>query len=138
MQQLRRHFLLQFGLSAAALSFGKVQAAARLVGVSPSQSVLGYSVFVKQVGHDFTATRASVPAVSLRLIEVDQLRSAAGYPDPATAFEQCYTLVFEAQSKTALREGVYTLGAKGVASFDAFVSPIRGDGRSYQVVFNRI
>jgi hypothetical protein len=138
MQQPRRRFIHQFGLAAlAALTLGKVQAAARTVGIAPVTRVgFGYSAFLPQIGHDFTA-RADASLATLRLVEIDQLANPSGYPDPSSALEQCFTLVFESQTKALLPEGMYTFSAGKFATFDAFMSPIRGDNRSYQVVFNR-
>ena len=140
MPQLRRRFLQQLGLAAAAsLALGKVQAATRAIGIAPViKSGLGYSAFLQHVGHDFTAMRESTPTATLRLIEIVQLSNPSGYPDPFAALEQCFTLVFESQTKRLLPEGMYSLSAGKLGAFDAFVSPIRGDNRSYQVVFNRI
>jgi hypothetical protein len=140
MPQLRRRFLQQLGLAAAAsLTLGKVQAATRAIGIAPVvKSGFGYSAFLPQVGHDFTVMRKSSTAATLRLIEIVQLENAAGYPDPFAAHEQCFTLVFENQTKMFLPEGIYSFSAGKFGAFDAFVSPIRGDNRSYQVVFNRV
>lgn len=140
MSQLRRRFLQQLGIAAAAvLTLGKVQAATRAIGINPvTKSGMSYSAFLPQVGHDFTATRASSPTTTLRLVEIVQLQNPSGYPDPFAALEQCFTLVFENQTKVLLPEGIYSLSAGKSAAFDAFVSPIRGDHRSYQAVFNRV
>ena len=139
MQQIRRRFLQQLSLAAAVLAFGKVQAAARLGVVSNSKtSSMGYSTFLPQVGHDFVVSRAASSLATLRLVEVAQLPNPSGYPDPFRALEECFTLVFEGQTKVLLPEGVYTFSAGKLGSFDAYISPIRGDGRSYQAVFNRI
>ncbi|MEO6689153.1 MAG: hypothetical protein ABIS07_13910 [Dokdonella sp.] len=140
MPQLRRRFLQQLGLAAAAsLALGKVSAATRAIGIAPVvKSGLGYSAFLPQVGHDFTAMRAASPTATLRLVEIVQLANVRGYPDPFAALEQCFTLVFENQTKARLPEGIYSLSAGKFAAFDAFVSPIRGDNRSYQAVFNRV
>lgn len=139
MQQPRRRFIHQFGLAAvAALTLGKAHAAARAIGIAPVTRVgLGYSAFLPQVGHDFSA-RASSSTATLRLIEIVRLSNPSGYRDPASALEQCFTLVFESQTKELLTEGMYTFSGGKLAAFDAFMSPIRGDNRSYQVVFNRI
>jgi hypothetical protein len=138
MQHLRRRFLHQLSLAAAALAFGKVQAASRLGTIPVSKAGLGCSAFLPLVGHDFSVARATALLGTLRLVEVARLPNPSGYPDPAKALEQCFTLVFEAQTKVPLAEGMYTLSAGKFVPFDAFMSPIRGDGRSYQVVFNRI
>lgn len=134
MSQPRRRFLQQLVLASGALAFGRVRAGSN--DAKPAGEP-GYSAFATQIGHDFTARTAATMA-TLKLAEVARPKNLRGYPDAAKSREQNFTLVFKGEAATRLPEGIYTLSAVGVAPFDAFLSPIRGDKLSYQVVFNRI
>jgi hypothetical protein len=135
MSQPRRRFLQQLALATAALACGRAelaQAGTKAVGGS------GYSAFEPLVGHDFVATHAGGTTAVLKLAGISRPRSLKGYPDPAKAREQCFTLVFEGDAAMPLPEQTYTLSAIGAAPFEAFMSPLGDGGRRYQVVFNRI
>lgn len=134
MSQPRRRFIQQFALATAALAFGRAgltQAGAKEVD-GPD-----YSAFAQQVGRDFVATGRGATTV-LKLAAVSRPASLKGYPDPARAREQCFTLVFEGDAATPLPQETHTLSAIGMAPFEAFISPIGDGGNRYQAVFNRI
>ena len=134
MSQPRRRFIQQFALATAAFAFGRTglaQAGAKDVD-GP-----GYSAFAPQVGRDFVATGRGATTV-LKLAAVRRRGSLKGYPDPAKAREQCFTLVFEGDAATPLAQETYTLSAIGLAPFEAFISPLGDGGIRYQAVFNRI
>jgi hypothetical protein len=135
MPQHRRHFLQHLALAAAALSSGRLLAAPK--ASSAKNSGTGYATFAANVGRDFSA-RASASMTTLKLTDVVRPKTLKGYPDVAKSREQSFTLIFRVEEGTKLPEGIYTLSAIGVAPFEAFVSPIYGNQRDYQVVFNRI
>ena len=139
-QHRRRQFLRLVGAAAAVCALGEssLVAAAAKGASATSRSDLDYPSFSQQVGKDFHLARDGKPALDLALAKVVPLKTAKGYADERKARAQCFTLVFRSGEPTALPEGIYDFSAAGVAGFQAYISPINGDGRSYQVVFNRI
>jgi hypothetical protein len=137
MSQLRRRFLTQFGVAAAALALGKSSVVlAAAANAKPTE--FGYSAFVPLVGRAFKLDHAGAKAPDMNLVKVVALKSAKGYADERKAREQCFTLVFRSAEKSTVADGVYEFSTAGQMTFSAFMSPIGNDGRSYQVVFNRI
>lgn len=141
MSQPRRHFLRLIGVGAAMLALGE----SSLVAAAPAKSVpakslaaMDYVAFTQLVGKGFRLARDGEPAPDLSLAKVVPLKSTKGYADERSARSQSFTLVFRSTERSAIPEGIYDFSASGVATFQAFMSPILGDGRSYQVVFNRI
>ncbi|WP_395684408.1 DUF6916 family protein [Dokdonella sp.] len=140
MSQPRRQFLRLFGVSAAMFALGEsslVAAASAKTSSAKNLSEMDYSSFAQLVGKGFRLARDGKPAVGLQLAKVVPLKSAKGYADERIARAQCFTLVFRSAERSALPEGIYDFSVSGVQTFQAFISPILGDGRSYQVVFNR-
>jgi len=140
MSQPRRQFLRLFGVSAAMLALGEttlVAAASAKTSSAKSLSEMDYSSFAQLVGKGFRLARDGRPALDLALAKVVPLKNAKGYADERVARAQCFTLVFRSAERSALPEGIYDFSASGVSTFQAFISPILGDGRTYQVVFNR-
>jgi hypothetical protein len=140
MSQPRRQFLRLFGAAATLLALGEfAPAAAAAAKASPAKGVaeMDYSAFAQLAGRGFRLTRDGKAMPDLKLAKVVPLKSTKGYADERVARAQCFTLVFRSEQPSALAEGVYDFSAAGVATFQAFMSPILGDGRSYQVVFNR-
>lgn len=138
MPQPRRRFLQQLALAGVALTLGRTHAAQAAAKDAAQGGEPGYSAFAALVGREFNATREASPMASLKLAEVLRLKSLRGYADAAKAREHCFTLIFRGEAGQRLPEGIYRLGTTGLASFDAFMSPVGGDGISYQVVFNRV
>jgi len=132
MSQPRRQFLRLAGAAAAVLAFGRTPLA-----TASAAAGNGFSSFAPRVGRTFRVSREGGPAHDLVLAKAVPLANAKGYPDERKAREQCFTLVFRSAEASDLAEGVYAFDAPGVRSFEAYMSPINGDGRSYQVVFNR-
>ncbi|MGN6518456.1 MAG: DUF6916 family protein [Dokdonella sp.] len=131
----RRRFLLQLGAASVVLSLGKageVFAAAS----APAAADFSVSAFTPLIGRSFKLVREGTSA-DLRLAEVVPLKNAKGYPDEKRALERCFTLVFRSEQPSALADGIYEFGTAGRAGFSAFMSPILGDKRSYQVVFSQ-
>jgi hypothetical protein len=140
MSQPRRQFLRLVGAAAALCALGEstlVAAAATKSESAKSLTEMGYSSFARLVGKGFRLARDGKPALDLALAKVVPLTNAKGYADERVARAQCFTLVFRSAGRSALPEGIYDFSVGGVAPFQAFMSPILGDGRSYQVVFNR-
>jgi len=140
MSQPRRQFLRLLGASAAMLALGEsnwVAAASATPSSAKNLSEMDYSSFAHLVGKGFRLARDGKPALDLALAKVVPLKTAKGYADERAARAQCFTLVFRSAERSSLPEGIYDFSASGVATFQAFISPILGDGRSYQVVFNR-
>lgn len=140
MPQPRRQFLRLAGASVAMLAFGKttlVAAASAKAASAKNLSEMDYASFAQLVGQGFRLARDGKPALDLALAKVVPLKSTKGYSDERSARAQCFTLVFRSAERSALPEGIYDFSASGVQTFQAFISPILGDSRSYQVVFNR-
>jgi hypothetical protein len=140
MSQPRRQFLRLFGAAAAMLALGEstlLAAASAKTSSAKHLSEMDYSSFAQLVGKGFRLARDGKPALDLALAKVVPLKSAKGYADERIARAQCFTLVFRSTERSALPEGIYDFSVSGVETFQAFISPILGDGRSYQVVFNR-
>jgi uncharacterized protein DUF6916 len=137
MPQDRRRFLGHAVVAAAALlTLGRSGlSVAAGAGASPG---FGLRALQGMVGRTFTLAQGGGSAVPLRLAQVVPLKKTTGYADAALAREQCFTLVFQSAQRSALAEGIYEFSSEGLAPFSAFMSPIRGDGVSYQVVFSRI
>ena len=140
MSQPRRQFLRLVGVAATMLALGEsALAAAAPAKSAPAKSLseMDYSSFAQLVGKGFRVARDGKTALDLALAKVVPLKSAKGYADERVARAQCFTLVFRSAERSALPEGIYDFSVSGVQTFQAFISPILGDGRSYQVVFNR-
>jgi len=138
MPQDRRRFLGHAAVAAAALfTLGRsgLSIAATVGATSPG---FGLRALQGMVGRTFTLEQAHGSTASLRLAQVVPLKKTTGYADAALAREQCFTLVFQSAQRSTLAEGIYEFSSEGLAPFSAFMSPIRGDGVSYQVVFGRI
>jgi hypothetical protein len=114
-----------------------VAAASAKTSSAKSLSEMDYSSFAQLVGKGFRLARDGKPALDLALAKVVPLKSAKSYADERIARAQCFTLVFRSAERSSLPEGIYDFSASGVSTFQAFISPILGDGRTYQVVFNR-
>ncbi|HEU4612082.1 MAG TPA: hypothetical protein VFS15_08395 [Kofleriaceae bacterium] len=134
MSQPRRQFLRLFGAAATLLALGKSGFAAAASASRPDD--MDSSSFARLVGKDFKVAHDGLPSSELNLVKVVPLQSTKGYPDARRARAACFTLVFRSGQPSALPEGVYDFSAGG-SHFQAYMSPIRGDGLSYQVVFNR-
>ena len=139
MSQPRRQFLRLVGAAAALCALGEstLVAAAAKGASAKNLSEMDYSAFAQLVGKGFRLARDGKPALDLALAKVVPLESTKGYADERRARAQCFTLVFRSAERSALPQGIYDFSTSGVATFQAFISPILGDGRSYQVVFNR-
>lgn len=135
MPQHRRRFLQQLAVATAVVASARVS---RAYAGPDWKDGPRLDAFTGRLGADFTATHGSGATTVLKLAEVARPRSFAGYPDPVRASELCFTLVFDCDAGAALPEAIYTLDAPGIASFEAFMSPVGKSGRRYQVVFNRI
>lgn len=135
MSQPRRQFLRLFGAAATLLALGQ----SRLVAAASEKGMadMDYSAFARRVGTGFKLARDGNPALELSLVKVVSLQSTKGYPDARRARAECFTLVLQSARRSALPEGIYDFSAADGTRFQAFMSPIRGDGLSYQVVFNR-
>jgi hypothetical protein len=144
MSQLRRRFLQQVGAAAAVLVLGKsadvLAASSKKPAAAKAQASSGdlsVAAFAPLVGRAFQLEHDGNKALDLKLSKVVPLKSTKGYADEAKARENAFTLVFQSAEKSSLSEGIYDFSTSGRATFSAFMSPILGDGRSYQVVFNR-
>ena len=138
MSQPRRQFLRLFGAAATLLALGDFPLLASAKGSSAKNlAEMDYSSFAQLVGSGFRLARDDKPALDLKLAKVVPLKSVKGYADERVARAQCFTLVFRSAQSSALPEGLYDFSTTGVATFQAYMSPILGDGHSYQVVFNR-
>jgi hypothetical protein len=140
MSQHRRQFLRLFGAATALLAVGDFRVLAAAPAKHPSAKSLAemdYSAFAQLVGSGFRLARDGKPALDLKLAKVVPLKSAKGYADERAARAQCFTLIFRSAQASSLPEGLYDFSSTGLATFPAYISPILGDGRSYQVVFNR-
>ncbi|HEY6942976.1 DUF6916 family protein [Dokdonella sp.] len=134
MSQPRRQFLRLFGAAATMLALGKSAFVA--AAAAGSLGDMDASSFARMVGAKFQLERDGAPSSELDLVKVVPLQSVKGYPDARRARAGCFTLVFRTAQPSALPEGIYDFSNSG-ARFQAYMSPIRGDGLSYQVVFNR-
>ena len=130
----RRRFLLQLGAASVALSLGKAGEA--LAAAAAPSADLSVSAFAPLIGRKFELARDGA-STALKLVKVVPLKSAKGYADEKRALERCFTLVFRSDAPSALAEGIYEFNSSGRLGFSAFMSPILGDKRSYQVVFNQ-
>ena len=135
MSQTRRRFLRQIGAATTMLALGDSAFAAG--AAAKDLSAMDYPAFAQRVGHGFQLAQGGKAVVELSLIKVVPLASTKGYADERRARAQCFTLVLQSAQRSSLAEGIYDFSAAGMTTFAAFISPIRGDGRSYQVVFNR-
>ncbi|MEO7063063.1 MAG: hypothetical protein ABI082_04715 [Dokdonella sp.] len=138
MSQPRRRFLQQIALVCTALVLERAHAApSQSKDTATKEDALGYATFAALVGREFNVTRETSNA-TLKLAEVVRPKSLRSYPNVAKSREKCFTLIFKGDADRRLPEGIYRVGAIGLASFDAFMSPVGNTGVGYQVVFNRI
>lgn len=135
MPQHRRRFLQHLAVASAALSSGRLMAAPKSQKTATIDT--GHANLAAHVGRDFSA-QSTTTTTTLKLTDVVRPKTLKGYPDLAKSRAQSFTLIFRGDEETKLPEGTYTLSAIGVAPFEAFMSPIHGNQRDYQVVFNRI
>ncbi|TCO38240.1 DUF6916 family protein [Dokdonella fugitiva] len=134
----RRRFLLQLGAASVALSLGKAgEVLAAAPASAPAAADFSVSAFAPMVGRPFKLVRDGASA-DLRLARVVPLKNAQGHADEKRARERCFTLVFRSEQPSALEEGIYEFSTAGRPAFSAFMSPILGDKRSYQVVFSQV
>lgn len=135
MSQPRRRFLQQLALAGAVIALGRAHAAP---AAHKRAAVADYEVFAAMVGHDFDVTCESSSGV-IKLTEVVRPANLRVHPDPSRAHNECFTLIFEGDpNPPRLPDGIYRIGAGGMAPFEAFMSPVGRSGSGYQIVFNRI
>ena len=103
----------------------------------PATSDVSYDALLPLVASDFDVADNGTKVQTLKLVKVWRQASMKGYRDPVQAMRNSFTLVLRSAQASALKEGIYTFSHPKMASFTAFISPISGDRRTYQIVYNR-
>ena len=105
--------------------------------VTKTSSDVSYDALLPFVASDFDVTENGTKVETLKLVKVWRQASMKGYRDPQQAMHNSFTLVLRSAQPSALKEGIYTFSHAKMRSFTAFISPISGDKRTYQIVYNR-
>jgi hypothetical protein len=127
MAQARRGFLKHSGAAMAGLALLRVPGAAGAIVAPAASGALDGHSLAALTGRRFQVDTGAGTPVAVRLVEVDT-RDAGG---------RSFSLIFRSDDAGALSEGIHGFSAEGCDRFAAFVAPIEGDGRTWQVVFNR-
>lgn len=111
-----------------------VSMGARATGAADSaRNDSGYTRYANLVGRSLTAVDDNGRRNTLKLIEVarPESRARAG---AAHAPVKGFSLILRGDPGQPIAEGIYRFEGAG-PSFEAFMSPILGDGKTYQIVF---
>lgn len=138
MPWVRRQFLQWAGVSAVAC----LGASRAVLAVAPAQGVpdfgIDYDSFKAREGGNFLAATQTGEPVSLCLDSVQRAPNLIGYPNLDRARAGCFSLVFRSAVSVDLAEGIHAFRTPTGEEFAALISPLARDGRSFQVVFNRL
>jgi len=105
--------------------------------LTATSSDVSYDTVLRFVASDFDVAENGTRIETLKLVKVSRPTSMKGYRDPEQAMRNTFTLVLRSAQPSTLKEGIYTFSHAKMASFTAFISPISGDKRTYQIVYNR-
>jgi hypothetical protein len=138
MSKARRHFLQ----GAATVAVVALAVPLRILGAAAPTTAatsddVNYDSFSPLIASDFVVLQNGAAAATLRLVNIERLSSLQGYRDPVQAALNSFTLILRSEQPSALKEGIYTFSNPRLAPFSAFISPINGDHRTYQIVYNR-
>jgi len=91
---------------------------------------LTLDIFAQHLNSQFQVESGAGPAVTLELVEANQLPAPAGY--------EAFSLVFRGPASSFLTQGIYHFTHSETGRFDLFIVPIRQDqgGLYYEAVFN--
>jgi len=137
MSKARREFLQDAAWVALAMLATPLGRASAVAGTAATAGEVDYAALVPHIGTDLAVTQEGSQLETLRLVAVDQATSLRGYRNPVQAALNSFTVILRSKQPSALREGIYVFNHPKVPAFSAFVSPIKGDGRTFQIVFNR-
>ncbi len=134
MRKSRRRFLQNVTVAALAALSTRL----RVAKAAPAEATFAvdYDTLVPLIDKDFGVWQDSEQVASLRLVAVKGPTSTKGYGDPLQAARNSFTLILRSAQPSALKEGIYTFNNPKLAAFSAFISPITGDQRTYQIVYN--
>jgi len=110
-------------------------AAAAAVSASP---MLTRGWFAPFVGTTFTVRDPHGAIASLVLSTLTPLARTHGYASAAHAAERCFSAQFSGDGSTPAVGGLCELEHPDLGRFTMMISPVRGDGRSFEAVFNRV
>jgi len=136
MSTARRRFLKSAAITAVAAATMSLQDAFAET-VTASSSDVSYDVLLPFVASDFDVTENGAKVQTLKLVKIWRQAAMKGYRDPVQAMRNSFTLVLRSAQPSALKEGIYTFSHPKMRSFTAFISPVSGDKRTYQIVYNR-
>ncbi len=131
MPSSRRRFLQQFiaaQLAVVAMGVPTVKAS------GTARDAFGYSRFAPLRGKTLMVVATGGERVALKLVDVSRSKSLRGFTDIERAREHCFSLILRGDGKQPIAEGIVRIEGAG-AAFEAFMSPILGDGKTYQIVF---
>jgi hypothetical protein len=136
MSTARRRFLKSAAITAvAAASMSLRDALAERLTASSSD--ISYDALLPLVASDFDVTENGAKVETLTLVKLWRQSSMKGYRNPTQAMRNSFTLILRSAQPSTLKEGIYTFSHSKMPSFTAFISPISGDKRTYQIVYNR-
>lgn len=137
MTSSRRRFLQQAGIALAACATSVPAMLSAATAAPTAEHEFAHARFAPHLHSDFQVSLEDGSTHTLRLAEIIRLSNLQGYADKARAAEGCFTLVFDSAQHTPIAEGIVTFHHPRCGRFVVFMSPIRGNARSYQVAFNR-
>jgi hypothetical protein len=128
----RRRFLETTALAGAATLAPAAVAAAS--GSPP----LTKGWFAPSVGTAFTVRDRLGVGAQLVLTRLTPLARTHGYASSAHAAERCFSAQFEGERGTSQVTGLCTVEHPSLGTFAMTISPIGGDGKTWEAVFNRL
>ncbi|MDR3386534.1 MAG: hypothetical protein P4L92_05730 [Rudaea sp.] len=137
MSTARRRFLHNAAIAAVAALAVPLRVVSAASAVGTTSNDVDHDSMVPLIASDFKVSQGGTQLASLQLVAVNRPASLKGYRDPQQAARNTFTLIFRSEQPSTLKEGIYTFSSPRHAAFSAFISPINGDQRTYQIVYNR-
>lgn len=105
-----------------------------------SLHLLTEAVFAAQLKTTFRVRAGGAGAVDLKLVEVNDLRSAAVKESPALRGRECFSIIFQGPRKAPLAQNTYTLEHGALGKFPVLIVPVgeSEQGLKYEAIFNRL
>jgi hypothetical protein len=109
---------------------------ASVPGSKHQSDVLTMQAFASHINSEFRLNHGNAKTTSLKLIEVNDLRSIT----PGNTSKECFSAVFVGLQKTTLRQDTYVIEHEALGKFSLLLVPI-GMGKKekqYEAIFNRL
>lgn len=101
---------------------------------------LTQAVFAAQLNTTFSVGTGASPSVRMKLVEVNDLRSAKVKESPAMRGRECFSLLFTGPRDASLKQDTYRVEHSALGKFPLLIVPI-GESRQgflYEALFNRL